>query len=66
MAHADLFFVTLVLHLSGESEEIDAAIAVSKNANNVRDSSYSVQFAKEAGKTTSVAISGELRFRLTF
>ena len=54
-----------MLHLSGESEEIDAAIAVSKNANNVRDSSYSVQFAKEAGKTTSVAISGKQLYLLT-
>ena len=60
MAHADLFFVTLVLHISGESEDLDAAIAVSRNKGNVQGTSYSVQFSKQAYNQTSVAISGNL------
>ena len=62
VAHADLFYVTMVIHVSGESEDLDAAIAVSGNKHNVQGSSYSVQFNKEKNKQTSVAISGNILY----
>ena len=56
--HADLFYVTIILHVSGEARDFAAAIAVSKSPADVEGSSYSISFSKYANMRSSVTISG--------